>query len=139
MKCFCPGMVLPMERFDAPVARKSLSRIPAPGGGTAIGTALQEGFKSLFKTGCERKFLIVVTDGESNTGPDPEATLKQLHEQTKGEVTVVFVAFDTSPVKFGFLKNYNGSVMEASNGPQLKDELSKIYKEQILLEAVPRK
>jgi von Willebrand factor type A domain len=126
--------VLPMGAFDQGKAETALGRIGAPNGGTAIGLALQEGFKSLYRSGCTRKFLVCITDGENTVGPNPEVVARQLHEQTKGDVTIFFVAFDTSAVHFKFLSGVNGQVIEAADGGQLQKELAKIYEERILLE-----
>jgi len=127
--------VLPMGAFNQDKAESALGRIPSPGGGTAIGLALQEGFKSLYRSGCMRKFLVCITDGENTSGPNPKVVAQQLHEQTKGEVTIFFVAFDTSAVHFKFLNSVNGHVVEAADGGQLQTELAKIYETRILLEA----
>jgi nitric oxide reductase activation protein len=126
---------LPMAAFEQASAEAALARIPAPGGGTAIGLALQDGFKALYRSGCTRKFLLCITDGENTSGPTPEAVMRQLYEQTKGDVTVFFVAFDVSAAQFKFLSGVNGSAVEAADGKQLEAELTKIYEERILLES----
>ncbi len=128
---------LAMGPFDQNKAEAALGRIAAPDGGTAIGLALQEGFKALYRSGCERKFLVCITDGENTVGPPPDAVARQLHQQTNGEVTIFFVAFDTSAVYFRFLNDVNGHAVEAANGAQLQQELTKIYEESILLEGGP--
>jgi hypothetical protein len=127
--------VLPMGPFDQARAEQALGRIAPPRGGTAIGLALQEGFKALYRSGCTRKFLLCITDGENTSGPSPAAVAQQLHEQTRGAVTIFFVAFDTSAAHFKFLSGVNGHVVEAADGGQLQAQLAKIYEERILLEA----
>ncbi len=129
--------VLPIGAFDLAKAREAVKRIPTPGGGTAIGQALEDGFKALYKTGCTRKFVVCITDGENTAGNPPEYIGRILHEQTKGDVEMHFVAFDTSPQKFGFLKGMNGQVVEASDGTQLQARLNDIYEKRILAEAPP--
>lgn len=127
--------VLPMGAFDRDKAAQALGRIASPGGGTAIGLALQEGFKSLYRSGATRKFLVCITDGQNTSGSKPEIVAPQLHKQTNGEVTIFFVAFDTSAAHFKFLSGVNGHAVEAADGAQLQTELTKIYEERILLEA----
>jgi Mg-chelatase subunit ChlD len=126
---------LPLADFDEAKARAALARIPPPNGGTAIGSAMEEGFKALYRSGCIRKYLICVTDGENTSGPLPDRIARQLYAQTKGEVEIHFVAFDVSSRHFDFLKGVNGHVAQASDGAQLQAELRKVYDTRILVEA----
>lgn len=128
------GEVLPMADFDAGEAREALKAIPRPNSGTAIGVALEQGAKALYGTGCARKYIVCITDGENTSGPHPEVVARSLHEQTKGDVELHFVAFDTSAAHFNFLKNVNGHVVQANDGARLDAELTKIYEQRILVE-----
>ncbi len=127
--------VLPMAQFDQAKAEAALAKIPQPHSGTAIGRALEEGAKALYETGCVRKYVLCITDGENTSGQQPDLVARQLHGQTKGEVEIHFVAFDIAAAKFHFLRDVNGYVVEASDGPQLQAELAKIYEKRILAEA----
>ena len=129
--------VLPTGPFDAAKAAAAVEKNPRPGDGTAIGLALEEGFKALYATGCVRKHLVCITDGESNVGLPPDAVAGQLYSQTKGDVEIHFIAFDTSAHQFGFLKDVNGSVVEAADGAQLQARLMELYEKRILVEAMP--
>jgi hypothetical protein len=129
--------VLPAHPFDVAPTQAALGRIPAPAGGTAIGLALQEGFKALYGTGCFRKHLVCITDGDNTVATPPELMARQLYAQTKGEVELHFVAFDTSARHFGFLKEVNGTVEEAADGAQLQTHLVELYEHRILVEAMP--
>jgi Mg-chelatase subunit ChlD len=126
--------VLPMGEFDQAKAEAALGRIPKPAGGTAIGRALEEGYKALYQTGCSRKFVVCVTDGENTSGPQPDWVARGLHAETEGTVELDFVAFDTKASQFNFLKEVNGHVVEAADGGQLQAELAKIYQQRILVE-----
>ncbi len=128
--------VMPLAAFDAATAAEAATRIPAPGGGTAIGSALQEGFKALYASGCVRKYVVCITDGENTSGPPPDRVARALHGQTEGDVEIHFVAFDTSPAKFAFLSKVNGYVVEAADGAQLDARLADIYEKRILAEAM---
>lgn len=132
-----PASTLPVAAFDAKLVREAIGRIHPPGDGTAIGLALEEGFRELYSTGCTRKHLVCITDGQSNIGPDPAAVARQLHSQTQGEVALHFIAFDTSGAQFAFLKEVNGTVAEAADGAQLQQRLVEIYEQRILAEAMP--
>jgi hypothetical protein len=126
--------VLPMGSFDQARSLAAVKKIRAPDGGTAIGLALEDGFKALYGTGCDRKFLLCITDGENTVGPPPDAVARQLFDQTKGQVEIHFIAFDTSAAKFGFLKDVNGHSCEAADAAQLQAELTRIYEKRILAE-----
>lgn len=129
--------VLPMAEFDTGAVQQALSRIPSPNGGTAIGEALAEGFKALYGSGCVRKYVLCITDGENTAGRRPDQIAQQLHGQTNGEVELHFVAFDTSSANFTFLSKVNGHAVEAADGPQLAARLSDIYEKRILAEEMP--
>lgn len=126
--------VLPVGDFDAARAEAALARIPSPNSGTAIGQALEAGFKALYRSGCRRKFLICVTDGENTTGPPPDWIARNLYGLTDGGVEMHFVAFDTQASRFAFLKEVNGQVVQADDGARLQNELNRIYEERILVE-----
>lgn len=126
--------VLPMGEFDAGKAAAAIKKLPPPNSGTAIGKALESAFKALYRSGCQRKFVVCITDGENTTGPPPAWIAHQLFDRTQGEVELQFVAFDTAADQFKFLKDVNGHVVEASDGIKLQTELEKIYQERILVE-----
>jgi Mg-chelatase subunit ChlD len=126
--------VLPIVEFNEARARDALVKIPKPAGGTAIGKALESGYKALYRSGCIRKFVVCITDGENTAGPQPDWIARNLHAQTGGEVELDFVAFDTSASQFQFLKEVNGHVVEASDGEQLGRYLTQIYEQRILVE-----
>jgi len=129
--------VLPMAEFDQQKAQTAVSKIPHPGGGTAVGDALAKGFQALYQSGCVRKYLVCITDGQNTVGPRPDRVARQLYGQTGGEVEIHFVAFDTSAGNFRFLDEVNGYTVEAADGGQLDSRLSEIYEKRILAEAMP--
>jgi von Willebrand factor type A domain len=127
--------VLPMGEFDSKKAEAAVAAIPAPMGGTAIGLALEEGYKALYRSGCTRKFIVCVTDGENTVGIGPDAVARQLHAQTSGAVQLNFVAFDTRASQFNFVGGVGGHVVEAADGGKLQAALTTIYEKRILAEA----
>jgi von Willebrand factor type A domain len=126
---------LALGKLDDDRVKAGLGKVPQPDGGTAIGQALIVGFRSVWGSGCQRKFVLCITDGENTVPPDPAAVLRQLHQQTGGKVEVHFIAFDVKASTFAFLKDYNGRVVEASDAKQLEEELTKIYEKRILIES----
>ena len=126
--------VLPMQAFDRTAVRDALARLPQPGGGTAIGEAMYAARPDLYRAGVFRKYLLVVTDGENTSGHSPDEVAREIFEKSEGAVEIYFVAFDTSADRFAFLKQVQGEVIEAGNGPQLKQALDGIYQGRILAE-----
>ena len=116
--------------------RVALSKVPQPGGGTAIGEALREARPDLYRAGVFRKYLLVVTDGENTSGRSPDEVVREISRKSEGAVQVYFVAFDTSPEKFAFLKEVGGDVIGAGTGAELRQALDGIYQGKILAEAV---
>jgi Mg-chelatase subunit ChlD len=127
--------LLPIQPYDRGALRHALSSLPGPGGGTAIGDALREARPALYRAGVFRKYLLVVTDGENTRGRSPEDVSRDIWEKSGHAVQVYFVAFDTSPEKFAFLKDVGGDVIAAGTGAELKTALDGIYQGKILAEA----
>jgi Mg-chelatase subunit ChlD len=125
----------PIAPYDRAAIRQALSNLPRPGGGTAIGEALHDARPDLYRAGVFRKYLLVVTDGENTSGRNPENVSREIFQKSEGAVQVYFVAFDTSPEKFAFLKDVGGDVIGAGTGPELRTALDGIYQGKILAEA----
>ena len=125
----------PMQRYDRAAIRQAMAGLPRPGGGTAIGEALREARPDLYRAGVFRKYLLVVTDGDNTSGRSPEAVAREIFRKSQGAVQVFFVAFDTTPEKFAFLKDVGGDVIAAGTGDELHRALDGIYQGKILAEA----
>jgi Mg-chelatase subunit ChlD len=126
----------PIQPYDRDAIRAALATLPRPGGGTGIGDALREARPELYRAGVFRKYLLVVTDGENTHGTNPEEVAREIWRKSEGAVQVFFVAFDTSPEKFAFLKEAGGDVIGAGTGAELRTALDGIYAGKILAEAV---
>jgi hypothetical protein len=125
----------PIAPYDRNAIRSTLAGLPRPGGGTAIGEAMREARPDLYRAGVFRKYLLVVTDGENTNGPNPDRVAREIWRKSEGGVQTYFVAFDTSPEKFAFLKDVGGDVIGAGTGPELRTALDGIYQGKILAEA----
>src|SRR3954462_4972953 len=125
----------PIERYDRAAIRATLAGLPRPGGGTAIGDAMREARPDLYRAGVFRKYLLVLTDGQNTNGRDPQDVARDLWRKSEGGVQTYFVAFDTNPEKFAFLKEVGGDVIGAGTGPELRSALDGIYQGKILAEA----
>jgi Mg-chelatase subunit ChlD len=126
----------PIQPYDRNAIRMTLTQLPRPGGGTAIGDAMREARPDLYRAGVFRKYLLVVTDGENTNGRNPEHVAREIWRKSDRGVQTYFVAFDTSPEKFAFLKEVGGDVIGAGTGPELRTALDGIYQGKILAEAV---
>jgi Mg-chelatase subunit ChlD len=126
----------PIQPYDRGAVRTALASLPRPGGGTAIGEAMHEARPDLYRAGVFRKYLLVVTDGENTSGRSPDKVAQEIWRKSDGGVQTYFVAFDTSPEKFAFLKSAGGDVIGAGNGGELRTALDGIYQGKILAEAV---
>ena len=127
--------LLPMRSYDRDAIRRALVELPKPGGGTAIGEALRHARPELYRSGVFRKYLLVVTDGENTSGRSPDRVAREIWRKSEGAVNTYFVAFDTSPEKFAFLKEVGGDVIAAGTGIELHQALEGIYQGRILAEA----
>lgn len=126
---------LPIQPYDRGAVRAALTRLPKPGGGTAIGEAMRQARPDLYRAGVFRKYLLVVTDGENTAGRSPDDIARDIFRKSEGAVQIYFVAFDTDPEKFSFLKDVGGDVIGAGNGPELRRALDEVYQGRILAEA----
>jgi Mg-chelatase subunit ChlD len=125
----------PIQPYDKSAVRTAIENLPRPGGGTAIGEAMREARPDLYRAGVFRKYLLVVTDGENTNGRSPDDVAREIFRKSEGAVQIYFVAFDTSPEKFAFLKDTGGDVIGAGTGSELKTALDGIYQGKILAEA----
>jgi von Willebrand factor type A domain-containing protein len=125
-----------IQPYDRTALHAALDALPRPGGGTAIGEAMHEARPDLYHAGVFRKYLLVVTDGNNTSGPQPERVAREIWQKSDGAVQVYFVAFDTGAEKFAFLKNVGGDVMAAGTGAELRTALDGIYSGKILAEAI---
>jgi len=124
-----------IQPYDRTAIRAALATLPQPGGGTAIGDAMREALPDLYRAGVFRKYLLVVTDGDNTNGRPPEEVAREIFQKSEGAVQVYFVAFDTSPQKFAFLRDVGGDVIGAGTGTELRQALDGIYQGKILAEA----
>jgi Mg-chelatase subunit ChlD len=128
-------LLLPIQPYNRAAIRDALARLPRPGGGTAIGEALRAARPDLYRAGTFRKYLLVVTDGENTSGRSPDEIARDIFRRSEGGVQIYFVAFDTSPQKFSFLKDVGGDVLGAGTGVELRKALDEVYQGKILAEA----
>jgi Mg-chelatase subunit ChlD len=115
--------------------QRTLAEVPFPGGGTAIGEAMAAARPDLYRAGVFRKYLLVVTDGQNTSGRPPDRVAREIYAKSGGGVQTYFVAFDTNPEAFRFLKEAGGDVISAFTSDELRKALDGIYQGKILAEA----
>jgi Mg-chelatase subunit ChlD len=130
-----PHEVLPLGPYQAAAASAALAQLPPPGLGTAIGEALRAARVALYRSGAVRKYILVVTDGQNTVSTPPETVAREIWRRSQGAVAISFVAFDTDPGAFGFLRELGGEVLPAGDPPGLEQALQQIYEGKILAEA----
>ena len=92
-------------------------------GGTAIGDAVVRAQQALDRTGLKNQHILVLTDGENNTGASPEAAaaaIDNLPELLRPSMYVV--AFDVKASVFDGVKAKGWQVFSAADGKQLKQQ-----------------
>ncbi len=127
--------VLPMQRYDRQKVRAALRTMPQPEGKTAIGDGMDQARHELYGAGTFRKYILVLTDGENTHGRPPDEVAREIARRGQGAVQTYFVAFDTDPATFGFLKEAGGDVLAARGGAELRRALAEVYRGKILAEA----
>jgi Mg-chelatase subunit ChlD len=130
-----PWQVLPVGTYNREAVLAAVEGLPGPGGGTAIGEALLAARAELYRSGVYRKYILVLTDGMNTVGTEPEPVARTIFEKSQRSVPIYFVAFNTNPATFGFLKEVGGDVLPAKSAPELQAALKEIYEGKILAEA----
>ena len=132
-----PHAALPFGPFQAAALTTWARDFSAPTGGTPLGITLNTAGHTVLNSGLTRKHVLVITDGESNIGPQPDAILAKLQQeagQKQTSVAVHFVAFDVEAKVFAGVKKLGATVVGASNERQLNTQLEFILEKKILLE-----
>jgi hypothetical protein len=128
---------IPFGPFNAPAFESWARRFDHPQGGTPLGTAIRDAGRAVLASNLTRKHVLVLTDGESNIGPDPASTmsdLKRQAEQKQTGLSLHFVAFDVDAKVFDAVKKLGATVVGAANETQLNTQLEFILEKKILLE-----
>ena len=114
----------------------------APDGGTTIGYAIESGSEILAQSGTILNSLIVITDGESNGGPDPEDVITAVYSDRNSATTMdvkvhtssqllSFIGFDVDSSQFYHFHNLGARVMNAGNQTELEDSLKNLLEADI--------
>jgi Mg-chelatase subunit ChlD len=129
--------LMPIQPYDADEVRRAVEGIPFPDGATAIGDAMGEARRELYRSGTFRKHIVVITDGDNTSGRSPWNEAREIQRRSGGAVQLYVVAFDTDPDRFAFVDLLGGAVVAARDAPGLREGLKSLYEERILAEVEP--
>ncbi len=128
---------IPFGDFDAVKIQDWARRFSNPSGNTPLGNALETASQAVLKSPLKRKHVLVITDGQNTTGPQPAAVMPKVQQQAQSQqaaVSVHFVAFDVDAKLFEPVKKLGATVVGAANEAQLNSQLQYILQRKILLE-----
>ncbi len=134
-----PTLLLPLSLLNLKAARSAVAKLH-PGGATGIGRAIGLAVMELMKSGDETKAIIVLTDGQNNSGRSPAQIIEAIkkNNNTKklptADVDVSLIAFDVQSSTFDDERRAGANVVESSDEKSLK-EVMKSMVEEVLLEA----
>lgn len=110
----------------------------APAGGTPLGNAISLAASNMIGIkNVSNKHIVVLTDGISNVGPNPESILPTIQKQYKDmgvNLGVHVIAFDVNEGVFTTLKQQGATVLGAENEVKLNKQFDFILREKIMLE-----
>lgn len=132
------GEAIPFGAFEAEAFRRWVRTAPAPRGATPLGRAIDLAAQLVLASPLSRNHILVITDGQNTSGPDPEAVLPRMAEKAalvNSGIGVHFVAFDVDASLFDSVKKQGATVVAAADEIQLNDQLAFIMERKILLEA----
>lgn len=126
--------VIPLGKPDPASAQSAISQM-RPDGETPIGDAMIVAKRDLDKSGLSKRHILVVTDGENNTGYSPANVTQVVSTQPdKDRASIYFVAFDVAAAKFNPVRDAGGVVLAASNESELTSNLDYLLAGKILVE-----
>jgi hypothetical protein len=132
------GVLDEIGPFSYDRLKSSLSEVRY-GGGTAIGMALDASVRNLLKSPYLTKIAVLVTDGESNTGPNPKDVVDAIIKNRNSIglqtdlIQLFFVAFDIDKGLYSYVDGI-GDVVPAADGPGLQRVLGNFFESKIKLE-----
>lgn len=131
------AVAIPLGPFDPPPLREWARRFNRPEGNTPLGLSLQLASQKLLASKANRKHVIIITDGENTSGPDPAIVLPQVQKEAERKqafIGVHFIAFDIAAKVFDRVKANGATVLAAANETQLQNQLAFILENKVLLE-----
>jgi Mg-chelatase subunit ChlD len=119
---------------DADATARAINSLTTRGG-TAIGDAVIKAQQALDATGLKGQHILIVTDGENNTGTTPGAVASGIQALPEALRPMVYVvAFDVKASVFDDVKAKGWQVFSAADGRQLQQQLDEVVGGKILIE-----
>jgi hypothetical protein len=131
------AVAIPLGPFNPQPLREWARNFNRPEGNTPLGEALRVASQNLLNSKAKRKHVIIITDGENTSGPDPATALPQVQKEAERKNAVLgvhFIAFDVAAKVFDKVKANGATVLAAANESQLQNQLAFILENKVLLE-----
>jgi hypothetical protein len=131
------SVAIPFGPFNPKPLREWAQSFNRPEGNTPLGEALRVASQNLLNSKAKRKHVIIITDGENTSGPDPATVLPQVQKEAERKsafLGVHFIAFDVAAKVFDKVKANGATVLAAANESQLQNQLAFILENKVLLE-----
>jgi Mg-chelatase subunit ChlD len=136
--CFPGANAVPFADWNPAMFRKWLTSFNQPTGGTPLGDAVLTASKLVADSPLAKKHVVVLTDGQNNSGISPDEGVRQGQEYSRkrsgAAISYYFVAFDTGAAQFNEVKKKGAAVLSAGNEAQLQKGLTNLFTQKILLE-----
>ena len=134
-----PRVLMPIRKLSqktCEIMKIKVNSLEKGRGGTAIGKALAQASRELFKTGYANKHIFVLTDGVNTNGHEPRVIAPRIVQRSERSIQLHFVAFDMDPRYFDFLKEpeIRGTIAEAQDEATLKKVVPEVFRKNILVE-----
>jgi hypothetical protein len=116
---------VPISNFDYDALKSEIGNMKAKTN-TPLGIALAYAERQLNISGTGKKSIIMLTDGESNSGRNPDEVYKAILDANKissDATSLYLIAFNTSKKPFKKLEELGAKVSEAANESELMDIL----------------
>lgn len=125
-------MVVGLSKPDLEAARPLVEALHTEGG-TAIGDAMIFAKEQLDATNLSKMHIMTVTDGENNSGQQPESVVSAF-AKLQPPPAMYLIGFDVNASVYSGVKSAGCLVLGASNGTELREKMKGIFDTKILVE-----
>lgn len=125
---------VPLQKWNKDLFLNWIKTNKSPRDNTPLGTTIMTAAQKLGAATFAHKHIVALTDGQSNSGSDPDAVLREMKKTEKtSPIKTHIVAFDTNERTFKAVKEAGANVISA-DGATLETNMTKLFGEKILLE-----
>lgn len=131
------GVAVEMQDFSYPSLMGFAKKAENDGLNTPLGVTMESAIGMVLQSPMAEKHVIVLTDGMSNAGPDPQEILSSPEYKAVSSefpVGIYYVAYDIGGSCFNKLDSLGVKIFEAVDEKQLDENFSNILQKEILFE-----